>query len=114
MCLTFARALARVRAFMRACVRACVLWQHEVEQVLGSFLLLQIVGRPLLHQRLQVVSVLLHATEQVVEQIAAVTRSTTATGVLSQTLVSYLTSYLIAPTTGSPSRTRRGHQRDGY
>ncbi len=48
-----------------------LLWQQLEEQVLALLLLLQVVGRALLHQRLQVVGVLLHAGEQVVEQRGA-------------------------------------------
>ena len=50
-----------------------VLWQKLVQQVLALPLLLQVVGGPLLDQGLQVVSVPLHPTQQVVQDVPALT-----------------------------------------
>lgn len=49
----------------------CSLGQDLVEQSLGLALLLQVGLSSLLHQLLQVVGVLLHARQQVVQDVAA-------------------------------------------
>ena len=48
-----------------------LLWQNLVEEVLGLAFLLQVSLRALLHQVLQVVGVLLHPGQQVVEDAGA-------------------------------------------
>lgn len=48
-----------------------ILWQKLVEQLLAALLLFQIIRRPLFDQRLQIVGVLLHAAQQVVQNVAA-------------------------------------------
>lgn len=59
--------------------RSNLLWQQLVKQLLALPLLLEVVGRALGHEVLQVVRVVLHTRQQIVQEVVYSTVSGTVT-----------------------------------
>ena len=50
----------------------CLLWKHHIEKIFGAFLLFQVIGSSFFDESLQIVGVLLHSQEEVVQNVATV------------------------------------------